>query len=59
MIHQTSVKKKVTDTYKMEILNGMGYKNIVRITNDEWHEVRNNTKEQVELLKKKLGLGVA
>ena len=59
MIHQTSVKQKVTDTYKMEILNGMGYKNIVRIKNDEWYEVRNNIKEQVELLKKKLGLGVA
>ena len=55
-IHQTSVKKKVTDKYKMEILNGMGYTNIIRLTNAEWDEVRNDPNKQVDLLKKKFRL---
>ena len=55
-IHQTSVKKKVTDKYKMEILNGMGYTNIIRLTNAEWDEVRNDPNNQVDLLKKKFRL---
>ena len=56
LIHQTSVKKKVTDKYKMEILNGMGYTNIIRVTNAEWDEVRNDPNNQVDLLKKKFRL---
>ena len=56
LIHQTSVKKKVTDKYKMEILNGMGYTNIIRLTNAEWDEVRNDPNNQVDLLKKKFRL---
>ena len=56
LIHQTSVKKKLTDKYKMEILNGMGYTNIIRITNAEWDEVRNDPNNQVDLLKKKFRL---
>ena len=56
LIHQTSVKKKVTDKYKMEILNGMGYTNIIRVTNAEWDEVRNDPNKQVDLLKKKFRL---
>ena len=56
LIHQTSAKKKVTDKYKMEILTGLGYTNIIRITNAEWDEVRNDPNSQVDLLEQKFRL---
>ena len=53
-IHETSLTKKIVDNRKTEILNAMGYTNIIRITNDEWNKLGNTLDAQCNFLTNKI-----